>query len=56
MIECYVIELLKAKNVRDLTDVESALASASEFWTPSHVKGEGTSTHNSFPHFHIRIG
>jgi hypothetical protein len=31
MIECYVIELPKAKQVGDLPDVESALASASEF-------------------------
>lgn len=55
MIECYVIELLKAKDVRDLPDVGSALASASDFWTPSHDKREESVTHNPFPHFHIKL-
>ena len=55
MIECYVIELLKAKDVRDLPDVESAMASVSDLWTPSHDKREGNVTHNPFPHFHTKL-
>jgi DNA-binding GntR family transcriptional regulator len=55
MIECYVIELLKAKDVRDLPDVESAMASVSDLWTPSHDKREENVTHNPFPHFHTKL-
>lgn len=55
MIECYAIDLLKAKALRDLPDVESALTSASDFWTPSYNKQEETRRHNPFPHFHLRL-
>ena len=55
MIECYVIELLKAKDVRDLPDVESAMASVSDLRTPSYDKREENVTHNPFPHFHTKL-
>ena len=55
MIECYVIDLLKAKDVKELPDVESAMASASDLWTPSHDKREETVRHNPFPHFHTKL-
>jgi DNA-binding GntR family transcriptional regulator len=54
MIECYVIDLLKAKNTRDLPSVHSALVSASDSWPPLRNK-EGGTTHNPFPHFHIKL-
>jgi DNA-binding GntR family transcriptional regulator len=54
MIECYVIDLLKAKNIRELPNVDSALASTSDLWPPSHEKEEGI-IHNPFPHFHIKL-
>ncbi len=54
MIECYVIDLLKAKNIKGLPNVDSALASASDLWPPSRNKEEGI-MHNPFPHFHIKL-
>jgi DNA-binding GntR family transcriptional regulator len=55
MIECYAVELFKAKNIRDMPDVESALSATSDFWTPSYDKQEKAIRHNPFPHFHIKL-
>lgn len=55
MIECYVVELLEAKDVRELPDVESALASASTFYTTSYDNQEERIRQNPFPDFHIKL-
>ena len=55
MIECYAIELLKAKNIRDLPHVESAIVSASHFSKPPAGSQKEMIPHNPFPHFHVRL-
>jgi DNA-binding GntR family transcriptional regulator len=54
MIECYVIDLLKAKKARELPNVDSALMSASDLWPPSRNKEQGIAQ-NPFPHFHRKL-
>jgi DNA-binding GntR family transcriptional regulator len=57
MIECYAIELLKAQKVRDLSEVVSAVTSASpdlpkqDYANRVQIKG----SQNPFPGFHIKL-
>jgi DNA-binding GntR family transcriptional regulator len=55
MIESYVIKLLKAKNIRELPNAESALVSASDFWKLSTHQHEKETRSNPFPDFHIAL-
>jgi DNA-binding GntR family transcriptional regulator len=55
MIESHVIKLLKARNIRELPHVESALASASGLWESSAHQYEKETRTNPFPDFHIAL-
>jgi DNA-binding GntR family transcriptional regulator len=57
MIECYAVKLLKAKNVRDLPGVASALSSASTPLTPPTYSSNKKKViyHNPFPDYHQKL-
>ena len=56
MIECYAVDILKRKNIRDLPDVKSELAVSSRFaLSVSGTKEPITITHNPFPLFHTKL-
>jgi hypothetical protein len=46
MIDCYAIDLLETKNIRDLPQVASALAKTSKFSTPSDADRRQLLTHH----------
>jgi DNA-binding GntR family transcriptional regulator len=57
MIECYAIKLLKAKNLRDLPGLASALSSASAPLplTNTSSNGKNVNYYNPFPEFHQKL-
>lgn len=56
MIECYTIDLLKAKNIRDLPNVESALAKASDLSLPSTLDSEQLFIYyETMTDFHVKL-
>lgn len=56
MIDCYAIDLLEAKNIRDLPQVASALAKASGLSTPSDVDSQQMLIYReAFADYHIKL-
>ena len=56
MIECYAVEILKQKGIRDLPDVESELKLSSSFaLSVSGTNEPVTITQNPFPTFHTKL-
>jgi DNA-binding GntR family transcriptional regulator len=56
MIECYTIDLLKNKNIRDLPEVDLALAEGSRLSLPSVENlNEMVHYHKVFADFHIKL-
>jgi len=56
MIECYTIDLLKSKNIKDLPQVELAFAEASRLSFPSLDNlDEMLHYHKVFANFHIKL-
>lgn len=56
MIECYAIELLKAKNIRDLSKVDSALDRASKLSVPPNDDSEQCLNYlEIFADYHVKL-
>ncbi len=56
MLECYAIDLLKAKNIRDLPNVTASVESASDLSIPSQDNREEVFTYlKDFVDFHIKL-
>jgi DNA-binding GntR family transcriptional regulator len=56
MLECYAIDLLKAKNIRDLPNVIASVESASDLSIPSQDNREEVFTYlKAFVDFHIKL-
>jgi DNA-binding GntR family transcriptional regulator len=56
MIECYSIDILKEKKIRDLPDVAASIEAASDLLIPPQDKGEEVFTYlNAFVDFHIKL-
>lgn len=56
MLECYAIELFKAKNIRDLPKVESAMALASGLSEPpENTRDEKIRYLNTMADFHVKL-
>ena len=56
MIECFAVDLIRERNIRDLSGLESALASASNFAMPSSDnKEEMLSYQQAFVDFHEKL-
>jgi DNA-binding GntR family transcriptional regulator len=56
MIECYAIDLLKAKNIRDLPQVAAALTQTTDLSLPSNAAPEEKLSYlMAFANFHIRL-
>ena len=56
MLECYAIDILKAKNIRMLPNVTASVESASDSSIPSQDNKEEVFAHlNAFVDFHIKL-
>jgi len=56
MLECYAIDLLKARNIRDLPNVTASVESASDLSIPSQDNREEVFTYlKAFVDFHIKL-
>lgn len=56
MLECYAIDILKAKNIRELPNIIASVESASNLSTPSQDNLEEVFTYlKAFVDFHIKI-
>lgn len=56
MLECYAIDLLKAKNIRDLPNVTASVESASDLSIPSQDNREEVFTYlKAFVDFHTKL-
>jgi DNA-binding GntR family transcriptional regulator len=56
MLECYAIDILKAKNIRMLPEVSASVESASNLSIPSQDNKEEVFTYlNAFVDFHIKL-
>jgi len=56
MLECYAIDLLKAKNIRDLPNVIASVEAASDLSIPSQDNREEVFTYlKAFVDFHIKL-